>query len=83
VALILANPATGPSATARIGALAAWAGLAAAAWWLVPAVANWADAVIVGLAGLLVAGLLLPAWRERVVAAMLATATGGVPLVES
>lgn len=81
VSLILANPATGPSATARIGALAAWAGLAAAAWWLVPAVANWADAVIVGLAGLLVAGLLLPAWRERVVATMLATATGGVPLV--
>ena len=81
VALILANPATGPSAAARIAALAAWAGLAAAAWWLVPAVANWADAVIVGLAGLLVAGLLLPAWRERVVATMLATATGGVPLV--
>lgn len=81
VALILANPATGPSAAARIAALATWAGLAAAAWWLVPAVANWADAVIVGLAGLLVAGLLLPAWRERVVAAMLATATGGVPLV--
>ena len=81
VALILVNPATGPSAAARIAALAAWAGLAAAAWWLVPAVANWADAVIVGLAGLLVAGLLLPAWRERVIAAMLATATGGVPLV--
>lgn len=81
VALILVNPATGPSAAARIAALAAWAGLAAAAWWLVPAVANWADAVIVGLAGLLVAGLLVPAWRERVIAAMLATATGGVPLV--
>ena len=31
VSLILAHPATGPSAAARIAALAAWAGLAAAA----------------------------------------------------
>ncbi len=81
VAVVLVNPATGPGPAARAAAVALWGGLAAAAWWLLPAVSGWADALIVGLAGLLAAGLAAPAWRERVVAAMLATATGGVPLI--
>ncbi len=81
VALVLVNPATGPAPAARAGAFALWAGLAAVAWQFLPAVTGWADALILGLAGLFLAGLVAPAWRERVVAAARATAVGGVPLV--
>jgi len=80
VGVMLVNPATGPAA-ARLAAGATWAGLAAAARWFVPPVMSWSDAVIVSLAATLVVGLATRTWRDRILAAMLTTAAGGVPLV--
>jgi TRAP transporter 4TM/12TM fusion protein len=80
VGVMLVNPATA-AASSRLAAAATWAGLAVACRWLLPPVATWGDAVIVSLAATLLIGLASSSWRDQILAAMRATAAGGVPLV--
>lgn len=81
LAMILLNPRTGATRQQRAWAFLAWGVLTSAARYLAPSVSGWADALVWGVAGLLLAGLGSRTWRGMIVGGFRTTATGGVPLI--
>jgi TRAP transporter 4TM/12TM fusion protein len=81
MAVVMINPATPVSRRDRGLALGVWALLTAIAWGIAPAVSQWGDALIWSMAGLLLVGLLSPAWRELLSNSFRTTAEGGLPLI--
>lgn len=79
--VVLINPATPVGSRDRLVAFAAWVGLTLLAWLVAPAVGSWSDALIWSMAGLMLVGLLSPAWKPLLSESFRSTAEGGLPLI--
>jgi TRAP transporter 4TM/12TM fusion protein len=81
VAMILINPRTVATVSARLTAWGVWAALTGLAYQFAPVSETWADAMIWGLAGLLLVGLAAKSWRSMIIAGIQTSASGGIPLI--
>ncbi len=81
LAMILVNPRHHVSRVQRVAGFVVWAALSAMAKATLPLAETWPDAVIFGIAGLLVVGLVGKAWRPLILEGLGTTARGGTPLI--
>lgn len=81
LSVMLINPATPVGRRDRLVAMVTWALLTVLAWFVAPAVVYWADAVIWSMAGLMLVGLFVPAWKDILSNSFRTTAEGGLPLI--
>lgn len=79
--MLMLNPRTGVTATARIGAIACWVILTIACKQFLPMVSLWQEAIIWSMAGLLPLGLLFVQWRRIAIQSVRTTVTGSVSLI--
>lgn len=79
--VVLINPATPVRLLERLIAITVWVLLTVLAWYFAPAVGSWGDALIWSMAGLMLVGLLSPAWNEMLSNSFRTTAEGGLPLI--
>lgn len=81
VSVLIINPATPVGLRDRLLAIVSWVALTVLAWFVAPAVSTWSDAMIWSMAGLMLVGLLSPAWRGILSDSFRTTAEGGLPLI--
>jgi len=81
MAMIIINPRTVAGGGQRMVALVVWGAVSLMAWKWVPVAASWSDALIWGMAGALLAGLVTGTWRRLILDAFQTSGRGGVPLV--
>lgn len=81
LAMILVNPRHHVSRVQRVAGFVIWAALSALAKATLPLAETWPDALIFGIAGLLLVGLLGKAWHPLILEGLGTTARGGTPLI--
>jgi TRAP transporter 4TM/12TM fusion protein len=79
--MILVNPRIMATWSERLAGLAVWVGATVFARFFAPAAETWPDALIWGLAGTLLVGLLAKSWRGMIVEGFETSAKGGIPLI--